>query len=58
MAKATKCAICKYCNWKEMNCKNHPEGIPKDIFLEEVECKDYKVKVVEGEDDLPLVSGR
>lgn len=58
MARLPKCCSCEKCDWVTMTCKTYHNGIPKDIAVEERECKEYTLKKdIYNDDDLPLAKG-
>lgn len=61
MAQMTNCAFCQNIILSnKMSCKFYPERIPDDIFLEVKECKFFKRKSInnDNDDDLPIAKGR
>ena len=61
MARMTRCAVCKKCELPGFKCEIYREGIPRDIFVEEIDCEYYELRPPVkhlGDEDLPLAKGR
>lgn len=59
MAQMNCCMVCKFYNIKKDGCSFYKK-IPKDIFLERIECEHYEMKEYDYDSDptLPIAKGR
>ena len=56
MADAVKCCICSKYEHDNNSCDKYPKGIPNDILLQIIDCKDF-IKVKKYDDySLPTIT--
>lgn len=55
MSSVPNCCVCKYFNLNEKTCKIYPEGIPRDVYVEIVDCNEYCYKPYEEDPEIPTI---
>ena len=56
MADAVKCCLCEYYKFKDSSCLFYPKKIPKEIFLEDVQCSKFSERKIKVDNDIPYVT--